>query len=362
MNTEIKNTLFRFVTMRAPELSDENQKDKRFVFRKQKTHDSLFDEAVKSKSPAATNWQALQSAAAAFVPLTEAALKTTIHPDYLDFATWIARNKHSFSTQELLEKLRLLKNSSTTAKLVPETLTLLWNNLFYQVATQKDFYIKETLMQLLIANHIYENIDLVEKEYEKAARKLKNPVYETQLIKNVVNAKVVLPKELFGEKTAAVSGASRTSIENIKTAAGQPIVSVPSEEMKQFVAASEAKINLDRYSKLKAELQKIEKSYRREYQESYDKAAEEHQARIEPIMEEYNRQMEQNRVTWCANRNLIQFGANDPCNQPPAVPKPKLPKFEFKFRHELDLDYLQPQLTQDSFHALLDVLGIGPEA
>ena len=85
MSTPIKNTLFRFVTMRAPELSDENQKDKRFIFRNQISL-SVFDNGIKSKDSAITNAQALQSVATVFTPLTEKTLKENIGSDYLDFA------------------------------------------------------------------------------------------------------------------------------------------------------------------------------------------------------------------------------------------------------------------------------------
>ena len=48
MSTEVKNTLFRFVTMRAPELSDEKQKDKRFIYRnfEKAVGPTPFDDAV----------------------------------------------------------------------------------------------------------------------------------------------------------------------------------------------------------------------------------------------------------------------------------------------------------------------------
>lgn len=46
MSTEIKNTLFRFVTMRAPELTDENSKEKRFVIRNATAQNSVFDLSV----------------------------------------------------------------------------------------------------------------------------------------------------------------------------------------------------------------------------------------------------------------------------------------------------------------------------
>lgn len=37
----------------------------------------------------------------------------------------------------------------------------------------------------------------------------------------------------------------------------------------------------------------------------------------------------------------IPYDPADPCNQPPVVPEPRLPRFEFEFRNEIDLEFLQ---------------------
>lgn len=349
MSTEIKNTLFRFVTMRAPGLSKENLKEKRFVFRNTTDQTSVFDLSVKTKSDKVSNWQAMQFAATTFIPLSEEALKSKIKFAFMEFAIWVARNKHTFNTNELLEKLNHLPYN-----LPPETLKLLWDNLFYQVVTQKDFYVKEAIMQLLIANHIYNNIETIHTEYSKA--QLDNAaILETELIKNIVNAKVVLPKELFDKKEAIVN----TTQANLKATNIDPVESVPSEEIKQFWSNSEAKRTIDKHLKLQNELKKIEKTYRKEYQKAYDEAVEEHQAIIDPIIEKYQQQLEENKRDWCSIKKPEgQYDANDPCNQPPSLPQPKLPKLKFEFRSELNSDYLNKSLTKESFDTLLEVLEI----
>jgi len=354
MSTEIKNTLFRFVTMRAPELSDESLKEKRFVFRDAQV--SYFDQAVNSNSSALTNWQAMQNAARTFTPLTEETLKAAVDSNFIEFSIWVARNKHSFKASELLSKINAL-----TDAIPSETLTLLWDNLFYQVVTQKDFYVKETIMQLLIANHIYVNIASIDEEYHKVKlSKVKNPVFETELIKNIVAAKVVLPKELFDEKQIITSTAKKRTAKNKDPY--QPVRSVASEEMKQFLATSEAESTINRHLKLKSELLKIEKYYQQEYQDAHDEAMEEYQAIIEPILQQYNKEVEASKKEWCSIRNPeVPYDANDPCNQPPTIPQPKLPKFEFDFKSEPDLKFFQSLLTEDSFDTLLEVLEIDTE-
>ena len=352
MSTEIKNTLFRFVTMRAPELSDENLKEKRFVFRNTAALSSVFDLSVTAKSNRSTNWQAMQNAAITFVPLTEKTLKTKVETDFLEFSIWVARNKRAFTTEELLGKLDGLSPALTS-----NTLKLLWDNLFYQVVTQKDFYVKETIMQLLIANHICTNIQAIDAEYSKA-RLANSAILETELIKNIVNAKVVLPKELFDESATTPS----TIQIGAKVQATEPVQSAPGEEMKKFWANSEAKEAIDKNLKLRKELQKSEKIYQKEYKAAYNSEQEKHQAVVDSIMEEYQQNLEDTKRNWCAVRDLKnEYNPEDPCQQPPGIPQPKLPKLKFEFRNEIDFNFLSSSLSQESYGALLELLEIEGE-
>jgi hypothetical protein len=291
MSTEIKNTLFRFVTMRAPELSDEKNKDKRFIYRDPKELLSVFDNAVKTKASTVSNWQAMQTVATTFLPLTEETLKTTVNINFIEVAIWIARNKHSFTTAELLKKLKTLPNA-----LDNQTQKLLWDNLFYQVVTQKDFYVKELIMQLLIANHARTNITLIDSELQAVlAKNMANLVVETELIKNVVNAKVVLPKELFVDEKQTTAISARVALDG-EEELNDVFSTLPTQEMSQTVAKSEAQLNIEKHLKLKKELEKIEKSYQKEYQKAYDKAMASHEAIIEPIIEKYNKDVEESKT------------------------------------------------------------------
>ena len=111
MSTEVKNTLFRFVTMRAPELSDEKDKDKRFIYRSDEKPDLRpFDKAVKERV-SVTKWSAMQNCA--FTPTTEDYLKVTF-PEMYNLGVWIARNKYSFLTNELTIEIEKVQKKLTS--------------------------------------------------------------------------------------------------------------------------------------------------------------------------------------------------------------------------------------------------------
>lgn len=336
MSTEIKNTLFRFVTMRSPELSEEANKDKRFVYRGAGVT-GVFDTAVTNRGNK-TKWQAMKGVS--FTPATEATIKTSVNEKLYSLAVWIAKNKYSYVDSEVKNKLSEL----------PQNLTidapLLWNNLFYQVITQKDFYVKEIIMQLLVAFNLYKNYDEGNKE----------------LTKFLMNAKVVLPKALFVEESASGGTAmARMAVEALATG-DEPIMTLPSADMEQYQAVSLANINIERHKTLKKELEKVENSHKKEYQKNYERAQASYQDEIRPILQEHERAVQEANTRWCSVRDpQVPYNPADPCNQPPVVPEPRLPRFEFQFKDEIDLEFLQGTLSAGAFETLLDVLEIERE-
>ena len=64
-NIKNQNTLFRFISLRNPELTKEKDKEIRFVFHPEKTI-SVFFQAMDNKPANQTKWQVLQATAAAF--------------------------------------------------------------------------------------------------------------------------------------------------------------------------------------------------------------------------------------------------------------------------------------------------------
>lgn len=351
MSTEIKNTLFRFVTMRAPELSDEKQKDKRFIYRAAPQEGDFrpFDQAVENRSDK-TKWNAM--AEQGFDAYTTEDQIKELNESLYALGVWIARNKHSFTTESLKKEIEKAHGT-----LDPAQLNGLWNNLFYQVVTQKDFYLKEALMQLMVANHVLSNAELINKEIELISKKtLQNPLFDNELIKNVVQAKVVLPKELFVEDQEAGTG----TLAKV-TARGdeQPVESSASAEMLRLQRAEVAQIKIQRINTLKKELEKAERKYRKEYQSAYQREEEIYQEKVKPVIDRYNQEVEAAKRSWCEVRDpKIPYDANNPCNEPPQIPFPKLPKFDFVFKSEMNLEDLQKNLSEESLNTFFELMGI----
>lgn len=336
MDTEIKSTLFRFVNLRAPELLSDVEKSPSFIIKPQAVN-TVFETVA---TTIGSKREALQNVANTFETtsgnvLTVEGIKDLSIPMY-DFSQWLSKNRHKAKDAEIKTKVTVLTNVSDLV------LVKLWNNLIYQVVTQKDFYAKESLLQLLIANHVVE--ETTKGTYKERAL-----------------AKVVLPKNLFVENTNTNTDTS--AVARLSEAAAQPKEVLFSNFIFQSLENQAlAKENIKVLSTLQEELALAEKAYQKEYQGAYESAYEEYQNSIEPILQNHAAEVEASKSKWCEIKDPnVVYDPKDPCQQLPVVPEPKLPKFEFAFRQEMDSKFLSEFLSPQSFEAYQNLLNSSTE-
>ncbi|UHO38236.1 hypothetical protein H5J24_22210 [Chryseobacterium capnotolerans] len=334
-------TLFRFVSLRSPQLSDDTKNDNRFITipNELKSDDAFYMPVVNGTG---SKQRLLQACAANYAnnpkcissDLNNAnnlnAFKIAYRAFYT-FGAWLAKNKNKCTFQEFITK----RNELFVAEIQPTPSRVdLWNNLIYQVVTQKDFYIKETVMQMVLAQYVL-------------------PISNEETMKKMLGARIVLPKELMmDEKSLPASNAAS------RMAAEGPQQTPPSEEMKKQQLISTAKVKLAKFEALKKSLSGLERKYRAEYQDAYKMREQEYQREIAPIIERYNAEVAANRERYCEIRKPeVKYDPTDPCQQLPMVPEPVLPPFDFNFRQEIEPELLLRALNSDDLDALLDILG-----
>lgn len=336
-NNNAAQTLFRFVSLRAPQQSTEEAQDKRFVLAPDQLKDIHFYQYVLANS-GINRQQALLNYSRTFESdpgnLADKDELKTEYPELYDFAIWVARNKGNYKDEELLERANNARNAFDPAG-KEDYILKLWNVLIYQVVTQKDFYVKETVMHLLLAIHI---VQFLGNEAENRV---------------LINARIVLPKDLMLDGAAVGS--------NFQMMSRNPgIGDVPfiMEDMKKQQAFSLADMQLRSLEKLKKDLDKMKEAYNREHQAEYKSQEEAYQATITPIVAQYNQSVAAAKAAYCDLREPdAEYDPADPCKQPQEIPFPNLPAFEFNFRDEVDMVSLSESLESENFEVLLDVLG-----
>lgn len=322
-------TLFRFMSLRSPQLSDENGQNMRFVLFPNELKNKHFYKYVlgnsgQSKEKLLKDYSRTFEQSSDYV--SDVNFFKVEYENLYKLSLWIARNKSTCTNDDLLSKINVhLVFSADKIQL--------WNNLIYQIVTQKDFYIKETIMQMLIALHIVDNNG------------------GEELNKILLKARIVLPKELMLDDKHLSQVASRAVTDGAKK-------TFPTEEMKRQQLISIAKTKLQKYEALKKNLSSIERLYNVEYQEEYKVQEDAYQKEITPIIEQYKKELAESRDKYCNVRNPdVKYDPADPCQHIPTVPEPVLQKFDFQFRPEIEAEQLLGKLKSENVDALFDVLG-----
>lgn len=326
-----QQTLFRFVSLRNPERIERTVKDIKFISQPETLQTGVFYDAIQNRPPEMSKKEALLDAASTFNGLESENEVRLLNADLYDFSVWLTKNRSTYTEEELDDKITGI---TPLEDIVNGKLHGVWNNLFYQVITQKSFYIKEALMQILSGDHTV-------RKYKKD-----NAEYNRMLI----NAKVTLPTYLFQESSKK---------DDEKEDPKKRVSALPDKRTKKQLAISKAQFSNAACFILKKELLQLEKKYREEYKKAYDTAYSDYETDIAPILEQYNEDLEIARKQFCSvdyNPN-IPYNPDDPCQQPDYVPYPNLPKFEFSFRKEIDPEELEKELSYESYNTLLDILG-----
>lgn len=289
MENSITTTLFRFVSLRSPELIERPTRGLLYVSELQQLHSGIFFDAVNTRPPGTSKSEAMAAAAEEFGPLalaSEDEIKA-LNPELYEFSDWLIRNRSIYTNEDLLEKA---VGKQPFNDEVGGELQQVWDNLFYQTTSQKSFRLKETLMQLLLADHMIRKIQKDEegKEHNKM----------------LAQARIALPEVLFDELAV---------MREPEVLPDGPIV--PDRVTKRQLAVSLAETSNKNCQKLKKELQQLEKKYRKDYQEAYDDAYKRYNYEIEPLIRWYNEDLEAARKSFCSRdyRPEFPYNPDDPC-------------------------------------------------
>ncbi len=334
MSTENKNqhTLFRFQSLRNPELSKKKDQTKRFVFHPDNRNGKFFDGMNNRNGE--TKWQNLITTASTFVAFqTLEELETFVGKEVLETASWLSRNRTKFDSNIVLKSLGGIEIIDLKKEFN------LWDNLFYQVVTQKDFYIKENIMHVLVLMNL-----IKETNNTNASRPIIDIVDEPAKIDYLpllAQARVVLPTILFE---------AEQTFENIsfeKASANDK----PSLEEVQKTNQQTANQNIVSLETAQKEVSQLDKKYQKEFSKAYKTALTAHEKITKPLIQKYQDDLNTEKRKLCATPRHENYDPLDFCNQPD-VKYPELPEFEFDFPQNADAKFLKEDLSKESYATL----------
>jgi hypothetical protein len=350
-NAKNQNTLYRFVSLRNPELSKKENQDLRFVFHplnddELSTSSTNFFKAIHDKVETMTKWQALQEFCLTFESATstsqaafssESQLKS-LNEDFYLVADWLAVNKAKLDATAIYNKVNQVINNQVP-NISNDDVLVLWNNLFYQTVTQKSFYIKENCIQMLVLFNLKEKIVGLTQ-----ANAIK-------IIKQLADARVVLPTSLFEENETNIED---TSAARLNTANQNAVITKEVLDAQDKIIAN---FLIEDYQKLIKDLEKAQKKYDKEKSIAYNTAYQAHQLIVNPILATYQKEYNRLKRELCKIPRDSNYDPNDFCNQPD-IEYPELPAFEFEYPNIVDSKILGSSLPEDSMLLLSNLMAV----
>ncbi|WP_353777151.1 hypothetical protein [Winogradskyella sp. 3972H.M.0a.05] len=335
MSTENKNkqTLFRFVSLRNPNLTETKKENLAFIHRPLDVT-GVFDEA--SASDTKTRFQALLAKAGEFASSAYRSVGD-IEKAGLD---GLQKVGESINKGEDLSSSDLELCKSEYERLSNESIRILWDNLVYQFVTQKDFYLKEGLAQVIKALHIGYASTLDTKD-----EKLKK-INGDDFVKRAFGAKIIIPIAISEKE-------SSTTEEVILTEKDAGRLEVDFENLQRGKDALSEKENLE---KLKSEIEAIKEKYWADYEKAYKTAKDAYDATNGAAIAAYIDQ--EDYIDELEESNASEEDIKAAYDQLDLL---DYPEFTFKYKDELNWDDVYGQLSEESLEFFLDNFAIADE-
>ncbi|MEM9680225.1 MAG: hypothetical protein AAF901_07860, partial [Bacteroidota bacterium] len=326
MSQNIKNNLFRFVTLRNPQLIEEKDKQLGFIYHPDETTGEFYA-SLRSASQGEEK-QELLSKKASF---ESSAFKTKknvrdVNLNLYNFSSWLMRNKNALSYAEILDNVT--SNNLTTFTGLGVDEMPVWDNLIYQTITKDSVYVREALIQLLIANKfvlhfnsfsagLTEVITFTEDQEKEFTRR--------------ANASVVISREILLETYNESSTNTKPRSANI-------------EHQKRLGDLLTAKYDKLALKNLAEELKGLQKSYKDLEAANYKIAIDNHQKDVDTIIDTTGTVQLVNQWDVEAQANIqVEKYTYDP-----------LPEFTYTKAVEIDAPTLQGALSSVSSKYLTD--------
>ena len=180
MSQNIKNTLYRFVTLRTAELIDDQKKSEGYVAYPSDPVDSMILYASKTAGTKEDKIAAINTAVDAYqLAYPKLDDLKSILTGFADFAKWLTANRKTLTADEVDQKVTALESDMLTSS----QLFNVWDDLHHNILTHGSPYVRDLLLSYIVA-------DFFLKEYQ--LRERSDTSYRA-----LAQSRVVIDKDIF---------------------------------------------------------------------------------------------------------------------------------------------------------------------
>lgn len=251
-----------------------------------------------------------------------------------DAAVKLAQDKNRLSSVELITYVESLNLASTD-------LIQLWDNLFYQTIVQEDFYVKERLIEILVLLHVTDQL------------KNNQSNDKTALLIQALNARVVLPVELFDNTNYR----TQERLVQSKSALSKSKSSIISRELATAVENDRLKNEIDILEHNHSRINSLVSKYRELYDEAYKKEYSSYQQSIRTELQDYQTRYDQEYrklYSELKDKEQVEILLN--------VEAPEIPEFKFDRSPNASIEDITGQMDEEvlaQLTVMVDVSGSG---
>ncbi len=349
-------SLFRFVSLRNPQLTETNDKNLGFIHRP-KGITGVFDTAVSGKPAKTLKFAAMKRAASGFSNAgfeTEKKIEEGAFKDLLTIGRKVSK-KETLDNNDWTYVTEYYKSLINSNKQLNSqgiaTFTLLWNNFIYQVVTQGDFYTKEAISHVLMAIQLgFASVqDLTNPEIIK--------INGDKPLEKAMDGKIILPAILFSEGLETASPIASRASEDGLAANAEPELSTRTvqrleAEARTSLVASKAIHRKEGLNKLNTELEKLQRKYYKSRSQAYEEGHSRYMEENRERLELYDKKLAE-----VESKITPETSAEEKERLYSTLKQYEVPPFVFSYKNEINLEDLQAKLSPESFDLFVELFG-----
>jgi len=308
----IKTNLFRFMTLRSPELLPKERREIGFTDNPA-PEDSKFLSAISGIEDVKAIQKKLADVVKKFKPYKSVEEVKSISPDLWEFSMWISKN-HNTLTKAMVDSKTLPAIPSKSAR------KQIWDNLYFDIVQKQNPYVRQALLQLIVA------INFIDKFKTTA-------IDDESVLRRLANGKVIIPNVF-------------RAIKKDRTGSPQPNNTRVSNDKRlvQSLNSYLAKDEIDNLNALKEEFIQLEKDYRNDRKVSFDKAYNKYSSDVDKKIKIF---IKANPLEVVEGGRRIIIDSNDGAlNHESKIPYDLIDDFSFEFEKPLSPKYTKGKLSE----------------